>query len=96
MLLDRSVQQLSQGERQRTAIARALLLKPGLVLADEPTGNLDPDNKRVVRDLMLNEISRQQSTLIMVTHDRNLVDGFDRVIDFADFQTKGVPLPKAL
>lgn len=84
----RPIHQLSQGERQRTAIARALLLKPGLVLADEPTGNLDPANKIIVRDLMLAEIARQNSTLIMVTHDRSLVEGFDRIIDFADFQSE--------
>lgn len=84
----RPISQLSQGERQRTAIARALLLKPGLVIADEPTGNLDPENKTLVRDLLLNEIAQQNSTLIMVTHDRSLVEGFDRVIDFADFQVQ--------
>ena len=87
-LKHRPIGQLSQGERQRTAIARALLLKPGLVIADEPTGNLDPDNKTVVRDLLLSEIAQQGSTLVMVTHDRGLVQGFDRVIDFADFQFK--------
>ena len=79
---------LSQGERQRTAIARALLLKPGLVIADEPTGNLDPDNTILVRDLLLSEITQQGATLIVVTHDRSLIEGFDRVIDFADFQSK--------
>ena len=87
---------LSQGERQRTAIARALLLKPGLVIADEPTGNLDPDNKILVRDLLLSEITQQGATLIMVTHDRSLIEGFDRVIDFADFQSKTPVKAKAI
>jgi putative ABC transport system ATP-binding protein len=81
----RSVTQLSQGERQRTAICRALLLSPQIVLADEPTGNLDPVNaERIVR-LLLSETRRSGATLIMVTHDHSLLPLFDRVIPFEQF-----------
>lgn len=81
----RSVTRLSQGERQRVAICRALLLSPQIVLADEPTGNLDPVNaERIVR-LLLAETRRSNATLIMVTHDHSLLPHFDRVIPFDQF-----------
>ena len=81
----RSVTQLSQGERQRVAICRALLLSPRIVLADEPTGNLDPVNaERIVR-LLLSETAHSGATLIMVTHDHSLVPHFDLVIPFDQF-----------
>jgi len=81
----RSVTRLSQGERQRVAICRALLLSPQIVLADEPTGNLDPVNaERIVR-LLLAETQRSGATLIMVTHDHSLLPHFDRVIPFDQF-----------
>ncbi len=82
--LNRHPQQLSQGERQRVAIARALLLEPSLILADEPTGNLDPANKFVVLDLLLDYAREHQATLLAVTHDHALLDRFDRVADFSD------------
>lgn len=74
--------QLSQGERQRVAVSRALLLEPSLVLADEPTGNLDPLNKTLVLDLLLDYARQQGATLVTVTHDTELLSRFDRVIDF--------------
>jgi putative ABC transport system ATP-binding protein len=74
--------QLSQGERQRVAVSRALLLQPALVLADEPTGNLDPSNKSVVLDLLLDYARTQAATLVTVTHDEELLQHFDRVVDF--------------
>ncbi len=81
----RSVTRLSQGERQRVAICRALLLSPQIVLADEPTGNLDPVNaERIVR-LLLAETRRSGATLVMVTHDHSLLPHFDRVIPFDQF-----------
>jgi putative ABC transport system ATP-binding protein len=81
----RSVTRLSQGERQRVAICRALLLSPQVVLADEPTGNLDPVNaERIVR-LLLAEAQRSGATLIMVTHDHSLLPHFDHVIPFDQF-----------
>lgn len=74
--------QLSQGERQRVAVSRALLLQPELVLADEPTGNLDPSNKGLVLDLLLDYARTHSATLVTVTHDRELLQSFDRVLDF--------------
>ena len=83
--LRRFVAQLSQGERQRVAICRALLSQPQLVLADEPTGNLDPTNKGRVLDILFAFADRQQATLVAVTHDYDLLPRFERVIDFKEF-----------
>ncbi len=83
--LRRFPHQLSQGERQRVAIARALVTQPELLLADEPTGNLDPDNKNRVLNLMLRQATEQNVTVVMVTHDHGLLDRFGRVIDMRDF-----------
>lgn len=73
---------LSHGERQRVAVCRAMLNQPGLILADEPTGNLDQDNKQNVVDLLTQQARDNHSTLLMVTHDRSLLGSFDRVVDF--------------
>ena len=78
-------QELSQGERQRAAICRALITSPALILADEPTGNLDPENKRRVLDMLLNQVEQHGATLVMVTHDKDLLQPFDRVLDMRDF-----------
>jgi putative ABC transport system ATP-binding protein len=82
--LQRYPGQLSQGERQRVAVSRALLLQPALILADEPTGNLDPSNKTLVLDLLLDYARTHAATLVTVTHDRELLQCFDRVVDFSD------------
>jgi putative ABC transport system ATP-binding protein len=74
---------LSHGERQRVAVCRAMLSRPALVLADEPTGNLDETNKQTVVDLLIKQAREHESTLLMVTHDKSLLGSFDRVIDFA-------------
>ncbi len=87
----RRVDELSQGEQQRVAICRALLPEPGLVLADEPTGNLDPANKERILEILFRETRQHGATLVMVTHDRDLLSGFPQVIDFQNFQT---PLPE--
>jgi putative ABC transport system ATP-binding protein len=80
--------ELSQGEQQRVAVCRALLNRPALLLADEPTGNLDPDNKRNVVELLLQQSKRGGNTLLMVTHDRALLEPFTTVLDI---QALGAP-----
>jgi putative ABC transport system ATP-binding protein len=79
---------LSQGERQRVAVCRALLLNPGLVLADEPTGNLDPDNKITVLRKLIANCKQHRRILLTVTHDHSLLAEFDRVIDIASLVHK--------
>jgi len=84
-LLHRRSKALSQGEKQRAAICRALLTKPQLILADEATGNLDPENKRLILELLFNAVDHQGATLLAVTHDHDLLPSFDRVIDFHQY-----------
>jgi putative ABC transport system ATP-binding protein len=78
--------ELSQGEKQRAAICRALLPKPDLILADEATGNLDPANKTRILDLLFKSVEVHNATLVAVTHDHELLPRFDRVVDFSEFQ----------
>ena len=83
--------ELSQGEKQRAAICRALLPKPSLILADEATGNLDPSNKTRILDLLFNSVKDHNATLVAVTHDHELLPRFDRVLDFQSFQSGDGP-----
>ena len=85
--LARGVGELSQGERQRVAICRALLPRPKLVLADEATGNLDPDNKFRILDLLFAEAAEVNASVLAVTHDHALLPRFDRVVDFSEFRS---------
>jgi ABC-type lipoprotein export system ATPase subunit len=76
---------LSQGERQRVAVCRAVLPEPSLLLADEPTGNLDPANTERVLDILFEFAGRSRATLLTVTHERDLLPRFERVVDFKRF-----------
>ncbi len=78
-------QQLSGGQQQRTAIARAVVANPKLILADEPTGNLDSKNGREVMEL-LKELHRDGTTIVMVTHSQHDADYADRIIHLFDGQ----------
>ncbi len=89
--LKRYPRHLSQGERQRVAVCRAVLPQPSLLLADEPTGNLDPANKGKVLDILFDYARRTQTTLVTVTHDHDLLERFDRVVDFKEFQAFDEP-----
>jgi putative ABC transport system ATP-binding protein len=87
--VDRLVTRLSQGERQRVAVCRALATEPVLLLADEPTGNLDPANKFRVLDILRDYAKEHDATLVTVTHDHDLLDRFSRVVDFKAFHAAG-------
>ncbi|MHC4233580.1 MAG: ABC transporter ATP-binding protein [Planctomycetota bacterium] len=87
--LARHPRKLSQGERQRVAVCRAVLPEPVLLLTDEPTGNLDPANKGRVLDIILDYAKGTGATLLTVTHDHDLLRKFDQVIDIKDFGVIG-------
>ncbi|KUO70421.1 MAG: peptide ABC transporter ATP-binding protein [Clostridia bacterium BRH_c25] len=76
--------QLSGGQQQRVAIGRALATKPAIILADEPTGNLDSKNSRDVIDLMKLSVDKYSQTLIMITHNENYASFADRVFQVED------------
>ncbi|MDE0959370.1 MAG: ABC transporter ATP-binding protein [Planctomycetota bacterium] len=78
-LLHRKPRALSQGERQRAAVCRALMTSPSLILADEPTGSLDGKSGRAVLELLFEEADLTAATVIVVTHDSSILAGFDRV-----------------
>lgn len=76
--------QLSGGEQQRVAIARAIAMKPELILADEPTGNLDSENSLMISKILFNYVAEEGSSLIMVTHDHKLANKSKRKIKIID------------
>ncbi len=81
---DKFPSEMSGGEQQRTAIARALCISPAVILADEPTGNLDAENAGEVVMLMSKAARIYNQTIIMVTHDRQMADYADRILQIAD------------
>ena len=80
--------QLSGGEQQRVAIARAFALNPPLLLADEPTGNLDEETANSVLDIIFNLSHKNNNTIIFVTHNNDILDKFDKIYNMANGQVK--------
>jgi len=78
--------ELSGGEQQRVAIARALINKPKIILADEPTGNLDSVNSESMIDLLFEYTKKSHTSLVMVTHDSSIAKRCDRIIEIRDGQ----------
>lgn len=76
--------ELSGGERQRVAVARSLINDPKLILADEPTGNLDPQNASLIGELLFSMVDKYKKTLILVTHDMTLASKGDRIYSIKD------------
>jgi len=89
--------QLSGGERQRVALARALFHDPAILIADEPTGNLDSGTGEKVLELIFSEQLRRRCSLLLVTHDERLADRCQRQLYMDDGQIQldsGVPIPQ--
>jgi putative ABC transport system ATP-binding protein len=97
--LNRLSTKLSHGEKQRVAVCRALIAEPVLLLADEPTGNLDPTNTKKVLDILLDAAEATGATLVTVTHDHDLLSRFNRSIDVMDLMdlpdVPGINLPES-
>ena len=89
--LDHKPGELSGGEQQRVAVARALINDPGLILADEPSGNLDTENKRELHNLFIRLSEEFSKTLVIVTHDRELAAMADRTISMKDGRIENFP-----
>ena len=87
--LGRLPRRLSQGERQRVAVCRAVLTDPPLLLTDEPTGNLDPVNREKVLDILFDYVHESGTTLVSVTHDHEILGRFETVVDFRSFHAFG-------
>src|SRR5580700_1041646 len=81
--------QLSGGEQQRVALARAFMVKPPILMADEPTGNLDSVNGKHILELLLDLNQRERTTLVLVTHDQALASRADRVVTLRDGKIVG-------
>jgi putative ABC transport system ATP-binding protein len=82
--LDRYPKHLSQGERQRIGVCRSLITQPAAILADEPTGNLDPRNRDRVTDLLFDYTAESEAALVVVTHDHQLAQRFDRAVEMQE------------
>lgn len=80
--------QMSGGEQQRTAIARALIMHPAVVYADEPTGNLDAESAENVAAMLSLAASKYKQTIVMVTHDKQMAEYADRILNIVDGQVR--------
>jgi len=78
--------QLSGGEQQRVAIARSVAMKPKLILADEPTGNLDNENTKMVSNMLFEYVNQENASLVLVTHDQKLANKTKKIININDGQ----------
>ncbi|WP_010297479.1 MULTISPECIES: ABC transporter ATP-binding protein [Clostridium] len=81
--------EVSGGQQQRASIARALITKPSIIFADEPTGNLDSKNSEEVMDLLTMSIKKYNQTLVMITHDPKIAERADRIITISDGEISG-------
>ena len=88
--LEHRPRQLSTGQQQRVAVARALAGRPKLVLADEPTGNLDAANGREALRLIRETCAENGAALLLVSHDREVLGGFERVVELGEINRAGV------
>jgi len=75
---------MSGGQQQRTAIARALIMNPKIILADEPTGNLDSDTTEIVYEILRKVNSQFKTTFVIITHDRKIAEKADRIVEIRD------------
>ncbi|MFN7316491.1 MAG: ABC transporter ATP-binding protein [Phycisphaerae bacterium] len=89
------VEELSVGQQQRVAVARALACKPALVLADEPTASLDPSNAAAAMDLLQNLCTQQNAALLCVSHDPAMAARFSRRVSMEELSAGGTPAPQA-
>lgn len=87
--LNRRPDRLSQGEQQRVALGRALVHQPQCLLCDEPTGNLDPNTTETALDLLFEQADELGATVVVVTHNHQILDRFDEVVDVGSFGLGG-------
>ncbi len=92
-LAERMPQTLSGGQLQRVAIARALVHRPALILADEPTGNLDPDTARQIMDVLLAQVRQHQAACVLVTHSHSAAARADRILRLTPYGIDACELP---
>ena len=83
-VINNNATQMSGGQQQRTAIARALLNKPDIILADEPTGNLDSNSTETIYNLLRDINEKYKTTFVIITHDKRIAEKADRIVEIAD------------